>query len=187
MLRIDPAGFELAAEAGSGGGRLLADALGRLRNTTFAWPGSSAARAAPPPVLLRAMTVAVAAAGEPGYPTARGNESYVLDITLDCARSPCLAVATLNAPQVWGAIRGLQSFSQLVRYNFSDSTYSISTTRIADGPRFQHRAVMIDTARRFYPVATILKVLDAMETTKLNVLQCVRLSFLPSVLVMLRC
>lgn len=50
--------------------------------------------------------------------------------------------------------------------------YSINTTHITDGPRFPHRGLMIDTARRFYPVATILTVMDGMEASKLNVLHC---------------
>jgi hexosaminidase len=39
-----------------------------------------------------------------------------------------------------------------------------------DVPRFAHRGIMIDSARHFLPVETILSVLDAMSYAKLNVL-----------------
>eukprot|EP01052_Picozoa_sp_SAG31_P004374 SAG31_NODE_180_length_21118_cov_62.152671_15_plen_257_part_00 len=178
-LLIDPADFAMAVHDGSGGGQLLIDALERLRNATFMWSAAAAAAAAvrtgaaAPLPLLRRLDVAVAANGEPGHPTARMNESYSLDIWLDCAGgASCVPTATLRSGELWGALRGLQTFAQLVRYNFSTSLYSIDITSIEDFPRYAHRGIMLDTARRFYPISTMLKVLDGMEYV--SALYCAR-------------
>jgi N-acetyl-beta-hexosaminidase len=42
--------------------------------------------------------------------------------------------------------------------------------RVADAPRFTHRGIMLDLARRFWPADALLSVLDAMAVSKLNVL-----------------
>ena len=43
-------------------------------------------------------------------------------------------------------------------------------TKIQDKPRFNYRGTMIDTARHFLNVKTILQHLEAMSYNKLNVL-----------------
>lgn len=50
------------------------------------------------------------------------------------------------------------------------SFWVINATTIRDAPRFQHRGLLIDTARHFLPLPIILAHLDAMEQCKLNVL-----------------
>jgi hexosaminidase len=40
---------------------------------------------------------------------------------------------------------------------------------IGDWPRYPYRGFMLDTARRFYPVDNILRLLDAMQVAKFNV------------------
>ena len=167
MLWIRPGGqFEVVAATGQGS-ELLEDAMARLRNTTFAWGAPQQPRECGPPppatLQLRRLVVQVDAQGEPGYPSSTMDESYTLTIAAPSA--------TLRSAEVWGAIRGLQTFSQLVAHNYSDSChYHASGLTVKDAPRYPHRAVMIDTARRFYPVATILAVLAGMEAAKLNVL-----------------
>jgi hypothetical protein len=39
-----------------------------------------------------------------------------------------------------------------------------------DAPRFTHRGVLLDLARRFWPADALFSVLDAMASSKLNVL-----------------
>ncbi|KPP67260.1 beta-hexosaminidase subunit alpha-like [Scleropages formosus] len=75
----------------------------------------------------------------------------------------------LTANTVWGALRGLESFSQLI-YQDDSNTYYINKTEIEDFPRFQYRGILLDTSRHFLPVRTILKTLDVMAYNKFNVL-----------------
>uniref|UniRef100_A0A8C9ZQI0 Beta-hexosaminidase n=1 Tax=Sander lucioperca TaxID=283035 RepID=A0A8C9ZQI0_SANLU len=76
--------------------------------------------------------------------------------------------ASLNAETVWGALRGLETFSQLV-YQDDFGTYFVNKTEIDDFPRFQFRGILLDTSRHYLPVQAILKTLDAMAYSKFNV------------------
>ncbi|EHB04777.1 Beta-hexosaminidase subunit beta, partial [Heterocephalus glaber] len=78
-------------------------------------------------------------------------------------------VASLKANKVWGALRGLETFSQLI-YQDSYGTFTINEANIIDSPRFPHRGILIDTSRHYLPVKNILKTLDAMAFNKFNVL-----------------
>ena len=55
--------------------------------------------------------------------------------------------AVLTAETVWGALRGLETFSQLLQHNGSTGAITVLEQRIDDWPRFPFRAVMVDTAR----------------------------------------
>ncbi|XP_075037874.1 beta-hexosaminidase subunit beta isoform X2 [Mixophyes fleayi] len=94
------------------------------------------------------------------YPSVTSDESYKLIVGDD--------VAVLQASQVWGALRGLETFSQLV---FEDGTGAllINKSQISDAPRFAHRGVLLDTSRHYLPLKTILLNLDAMAFNKMNV------------------
>lgn len=100
------------------------------------------------------------------------DESYSLSVTSN--------TATINAKTVFGALRGLETFSQLVSDNASGS-FTVTTATVSDSPRFPWRGLMIDTARHYLSVNTIMKLLDAMSYSKLNVLHwhLVRIHFRP--------
>eukprot|EP00795_Rhopilema_esculentum_P012978 gene12978-3743_t len=89
------------------------------------------------------------------------DESYELDI-----QSPN---SMLTATTVWGALRGLETFSQVVHQNESGS-YFVQMNQIVDFPRFHHRGFLIDTSRHFIALPIILKFVDAMAYSKFNVL-----------------
>ncbi|XP_019387251.1 PREDICTED: beta-hexosaminidase subunit beta, partial [Crocodylus porosus] len=94
------------------------------------------------------------------YPSATSSEAYNLHVT-----GP---VAILKAEKVWGALRGLETFSQLV-YEDDYGSFFINESEITDFPRFAHRGILLDTSRHYLPLETILTNLDAMAFNKFNV------------------
>lgn len=74
--------------------------------------------------------------------------------------------ASLIAETPWGAMRGLETFSQLV---WGKPSCIASGMEIWDWPIFEHRGVMLDTSRNFYKVEDILRTIEAMSANKLNV------------------
>lgn len=144
--------------------------------------GRSAALLAGAPAVLSALQVTVTNSSVPLQLGA--DESYELSIPAD--GSP----ATLVAATLFGAYRGLETFSQLVLWDFDLARYRLDSAPLVvqDAPRFPHRGLLVDSSRHFLPVRTLLAVLDAMAYAKLNVLHwhlvgeaprgwCVRLFF----------
>ncbi len=74
----------------------------------------------------------------------------------------------LNAKTDLGALRGLETFLQLL--SVDEQGYYFPAVKIADGPRFPWRGLMIDASRHFMPVEVIKRNLDGMAAVKLNVL-----------------
>ncbi len=87
------------------------------------------------------------------------DESYRLEIAPGGAR--------LSAPGVTGALRGMETFSQLVAPD-ADS-FSVPALRIEDRPRFPWRGLSLDVSRHWMPIPVIRRNLDAMAAVKLNV------------------
>ncbi|TKY49492.1 Beta-hexosaminidase 2 [Spatholobus suberectus] len=86
------------------------------------------------------------------------DESYTLSILPSCA--------TLTANTAWGAMRGLETFSQLA---WGNPTQVAVGVHVWDSPLYAHRGVMVDTARNYYPVKDLLRTVKAMSMNKLNV------------------
>lgn len=89
------------------------------------------------------------------------DESYNLTIAAEKRQ--------LQANSIWGILRGLETFSQLVWVHPSGEVV-INETRIEDAPRFAHRGLLIDTARHYLPVNVLYQVLESMAYNKMNVL-----------------
>ena len=91
------------------------------------------------------------------------DEGYTLDITA--------GGATLHAQTVWGALRGLETMSQLSRHTWTTgpsgalnaSFNEVCAARVVDAPRFPFRGLMVDTARHFMPVSVLKQVIDMSE------------------------
>ncbi|CAG2115884.1 unnamed protein product [Medioppia subpectinata] len=99
------------------------------------------------------------------WPHLHMDEMYTLRIdTQDFPKQ-----AFLFANTIWGALRGLETFSQLIQHK-SDNTFAINSTFIVDFPRFTYRGVLIDTSRHFLPIHVIHENLEAMSYYKMNVL-----------------
>jgi hexosaminidase len=88
------------------------------------------------------------------------DESYTLEISDKQAK--------ISAPTTVGAMRGLETFLQLLEGD-KDGFY-FPAVSINDKPRFAWRGLMIDSARHFQPMEVLKRNLDAMAAVKLNVL-----------------
>ena len=87
------------------------------------------------------------------------DESYTLEVTPQQAR--------LAAPTPVGALRGIETFLQLV--NVDAQGFAVPALRIQDRPRFPWRGLMIDAGRHWMPMNVIKRNLDGMAAVKLNV------------------
>uniref|UniRef100_A0A9J7X8J3 Beta-hexosaminidase n=1 Tax=Cyprinus carpio carpio TaxID=630221 RepID=A0A9J7X8J3_CYPCA len=96
------------------------------------------------------VSVSVKTRGCDGYPDEDSDESYTLSVSE--------GQAVLRSVSVWGALRGLESLMLV-----------INSTEIVDFPRFAFRGLLLDTSRHYLPLYAILKTLDAMAYSKLNV------------------
>jgi len=77
--------------------------------------------------------------------------------------------ATISASDAAGLFYGSQTLLQLVADDHGKR--SIAAAEIADAPRFQWRAILIDVSRHFFGKPTMIKFIDEMARYKLNVLQ----------------
>ncbi|MFN2532518.1 MAG: beta-N-acetylhexosaminidase [Pyrinomonadaceae bacterium] len=93
-------------------------------------------------------------------PSLKETEAYILQITDKQAR--------LVAPTVVGALRGLETFLQLLQGD-RDGFY-VPAININDQPRFPWRGLLIDVGRHYEPMDVLKRNLDAMAAVKLNVL-----------------
>lgn len=87
------------------------------------------------------------------------DESYTLEVNR--------SAAMLRAPTTLGAMRGLQTFLQLVE--ITPNGFAVPAVVIQDKPRFVWRGLMIDSSRHFIPEDVIKRNLDGMAALKLNV------------------
>src|SRR5581483_7507337 len=101
-----------------------------------------------------ALWIECKAAG-PQYPSLGEDESYRLDVSEHGAR--------ITAPSVTGALRGMETFAELI-----DSA-SVAGVHVEDRPRFPWRGLMLDVTRHWMPLDVVLRNLDAMAAVKLNV------------------
>jgi hexosaminidase len=93
------------------------------------------------------------------------DEDYTLTVT-------AAAAGELRAATVFGALKGLETFSQLVSFTRSTGQYRMDRTPLSidDGPRFPWRGMLIDTSRHYLSLETIRTVIDALAFNKMNVL-----------------
>ncbi|MCU1294675.1 MAG: Beta-hexosaminidase [Bryobacterales bacterium] len=89
------------------------------------------------------------------------NERYSLVIAAGQAK--------LSADAPLGALRGIETFLQLVQQSNSPG-FSVPSVSIHDEPRFPWRGLSLDVSRHFIPVENVKRTLDGMAAVKLNVL-----------------
>ena len=99
------------------------------------------------------------------------NEKY--ELMVSTGTSPT-AGCTISAPTVWGALRAMETFTQLlVREGFGSGhrvELSSAPVSISDAPAYSHRGVMIDTSRHYLGVSVIERAIDAAAMNKMSVL-----------------
>ena len=117
----------------------------------------------------------------PGYDGIEG-AGTVLRIEVDAASAlvPSLADdesyrltvgasgATLSAATTTGALRGIETFLQLVEPG--GEGFAIPFVNIEDRPRFRWRGLLLDSCRHWLPPEAVHRTLEAMASVKLNVL-----------------
>ncbi|XP_041369697.1 beta-hexosaminidase subunit alpha-like [Gigantopelta aegis] len=166
LVNIDAGNFQFHAVQESCD--ILDAAFVRYRDLTFnSRPGSgklyfkprSDPRASDEPLSVLGVTVASPCQNRV-FPSLTSDESYVLDI------SP--TKAELVAKEVWGALRGLETFSQLVVQQ-NTGKFVVNITHIDDYPRFAHRGLLLDTSRHYVALPILLDNLEAMAQNKYNV------------------
>lgn len=146
QLTLSPETFELKSPS-SKDCDVIAEALLRYRGLIFNDPS---AKVSPHHKELESLKVVVQ---DPscGYPRQGDDEHYILTIPSYGSSG------SIKAKKIWGALRGLETFSQLVYQHPGSGHYLVNGTSIEDWPRFAYRGIHIDTARHFLPVNLILK------------------------------
>ncbi|KDQ62085.1 glycoside hydrolase family 20 protein [Jaapia argillacea MUCL 33604] len=90
------------------------------------------------------------------------DDSYTLSVPTGGAPAEIKANTTL------GLLRGLTTFGQMW-YDYQGQTYTLMTPlTVEDSPAYPYRGFMLDTARNFFPVTEIYRMLDAMSWVKIN-------------------
>ncbi|KAH7548014.1 hypothetical protein ACOSP7_032674 [Xanthoceras sorbifolium] len=99
------------------------------------------------------------------------DESYNLLVVKNSDHS-IIGEATIEANTVYGALRGLETFSQLCSFDFETKSVQVykAPWYIQDKPRFAFRGLMLDTSRHYQPVNVIKEIIESMSYAKLNVL-----------------
>ena len=125
------AAFEIKLDAAGANCDTLQGAAQRYKELTIgSHVGSHAAHG------LKSLDVSVADLDE-SHPQLGDDESYELEVSA--------TAASLSAQTIWGAMRGLETFSQLVMFNFTSKSYTV--------PKHAH---MAEAARRaqYWPCPT---------------------------------
>ena len=191
VVGISSKTFAFAAGAGtSANSPVLAAALKRYEGfafgplTTVSGGRAACPRApdalqatAPPagPVLPPALTSLVVTISLPDAgPSLDMDESYELHV-------PNVAgAAALKANTAVGALRGLETFYQLMQFgrrkgqlvnnDFCDYVILAAPLNITDKPRFTHRGLLVDTGRDYHTPAFLKKTIASLSWNKMSVL-----------------
>lgn len=110
--------------------------------------------------VLNSVFINIPGLHECNYPKPKADESYSINVGIQ-------TLTEIRATTIWGALRALETFSQLA-WNYHGYLV-VNETEIRDWPRFDYRGMMIDTSRHFIPKPVLMANLDAMAYNKLNV------------------
>ncbi|KDO18099.1 hypothetical protein SPRG_16539 [Saprolegnia parasitica CBS 223.65] len=75
----------------------------------------------------------------------------------------------INAATVYGYRHALTTLNQLIDYDdISDSVKIVNKVSIQDKPAYSHRGIVLDTARNYYSIESLRRLIDTMAANKLN-------------------
>jgi len=94
------------------------------------------------------------------------DESYTINFPADGSD------AKITANTIYGAMMGLQTISQAIRYDYINGVYAVqgAPLAISDKPKFAWRGILIDTDRHWLSLRHIYRIIDALGLAKLNIL-----------------
>merc|ERR1712137_1228073 len=157
---INPSSLTITTNSSSS---ILQRAITRYQKNLI-FPMGVSVSSSPEPVTFTQLTINVVSSSE--------------DLQLDVDESYSLSIASgatsgsITAQTIYGAMRGLETFSQLVDWSDNTTSYSINClpTIISDVPRFPWRGFLMDTARHYLLPSTIFRTIDALAYSKFNTL-----------------
>lgn len=136
---------------------ILTNAAERYKRLILYEDCTNTIRSKAPRRLITSVNVGVRGNCEP-WPHLDMDESYSLEIA---ARSyDGTYVVTIAANAIWGALRALETLSQLVY--FSGGERLVQGVEIDDSPRFAWRGLLMDTSRHFIPLKELKKNIEMM-------------------------
>lgn len=91
------------------------------------------------------------------------DESYTISISDN-------GTSEITAASYHGVLYALESFSQLFYQHSSGTGFytNLAPVKIVDNPKFPHRGLNLDVARSWFPVKSILNMIDALAINKFN-------------------
>ena len=95
------------------------------------------------------------------------DESYEVDVFQPKGGGDVLV--NITAATQFGALYGLATFGQLVQWTGRVHVMRNYPMRVKDAPRFPWRGLMVDTARHFYPLSDLKRVVHGISLLKMNV------------------
>lgn len=124
-----------------------------------------------PPPAATVVEVRVASLETSPQPSPDMDESYSLLIGSSSVDDTNGVTVSLSTNTVWGALRGLETLSQLAQAVPGEASVArrFPAINITDWPRFAYRGLMVDPARRYLPMSVLEAVIDSMAYAKLNV------------------
>ncbi|CAI5759947.1 unnamed protein product [Candida verbasci] len=87
------------------------------------------------------------------------DESYNISVTRNALK--------IDASTIWGALHGLTTLQQLIVYN-DEKFYIEGSLTVIDYPNYPHRGLLIDSARNYLTVPSILEQIDLLSISKMN-------------------
>jgi hypothetical protein len=139
----------------------LTNALERYQKIIFA-EMSDEAKEQSAPNLIQVVQIFVDDISE-DYPQLTTDESYTVTINAS-------STITITSKTVYGALRAIESLSQLVVFNYEEGIYYIHgcPIEITDAPRYPHRGLLLDTSRHYQPLSAIKRTIDSLSYAKYN-------------------